>query len=178
MCLGFMLPGFTAAKPASPETMGLDMDTLQEKRVEEQFFYFGTYSIEQAKNQNASEAVAKKLAQTIAFKTETEIDGAFSLVVEGENINSIVDGSAALQLGWWVKKIGEPVDNFRSEIKPQFKCLSVKFKGDQLTLINAWQKFYETTLAKNYKITGDGRMLINLHSNTGYMMAELQLAIE
>ncbi|GAA3924449.1 hypothetical protein [Litoribacillus peritrichatus] len=165
------------AKP-SDATGNLNLERLIEKEVPAKHFYFGEYSIIQAKDQPTSEGVAKQIAQTIAFKTSSEIDGAFSLLVEGESIEFLMTDKAKVQLGWWVKREGEAVDNFRSELKPAMRCLSAEFKGDQQALVKAWQELYQAAMERGYKISGDGRMLIKLHSNTGYLVAELQLAIE
>ncbi|GLQ32826.1 hypothetical protein [Litoribrevibacter albus] len=164
---------------ASPTlNTGLDLTSLEVKDIPARHWYFGEYSIQQAKDQPTTEALAKRLAQTIAFQTTTEIDGAFSLVVEGATVDSILKEDTMIQLGWWVKREGEPKDEFKSELKPEAHCLVAQFKGNQTELMLAWHQLYLTALDRGYQVVGNGRTLINLHSNTGYMMAELQLVIE
>ncbi len=173
VCLGI------AQAVASPTlNTGLALDSIEIKNIPERHWYFGEYSIKQAKDQPTTEALAKTLAQTIAFKTSTEIDGAFSLVVEGATVDSILQEDTMIQLGWWVKRPGEPQGEFRSELKPAAKCLVAQFKGNQTELMLAWHQLYLTALDRGYEVSGNGRTLINLHSNTGYMMAELQLVVE
>lgn len=156
----------------------LVVDSVQEKQVEAKHFYFGEFSIEQAKDEPTSSGIAKKLAQVIAFETSTQINGAFSVVVEGFSAEKFKSKDAMLQMGWWVMREGEPVDNFRSELKPAAKSLSAQFKGHQDGLMQAWQDLYQMAVDKGYQVKGDGRTLINLHSNTGYLLAELQLIVE
>ena len=166
------------ANAATSLDTGLDLDSLEVKTIPERHWYYGEYSIEQAKHQPTTEALAKRLAQTIAFKTTSEIDGAFSLVVEGVTLESLLKEQTLVQLGWWVKREGEAHDEFRSELKSEAKCLVATFQGDQTNLMLAWHQLYLTALDRGYNVLGDGRTLINLHSNTGYLMAELQLVIE
>ncbi|MFC3152780.1 hypothetical protein ACFOEK_17210 [Litoribrevibacter euphylliae] len=157
---------------------GLDLDSIELKDIPARHWYYGEYSIQQAKDQPTTEALAKRMAQTIAFQTSTEIDGAFSLVVEGATVDSILKEDTVIQLGWWVKREGEAKDEFKSELKPEAHCLVAQFKGNQTELMLAWHQLYLTALDRGYEVVGNGRTLINLHSNTGYMMAELQLVIE
>lgn len=168
----------TVAAAAPTLNTGLDLQSIEVKDIPAHHWYFGEYTIKQAKDQPTTEALAKRLAQTIAFQTSTEIDGAFSLVVEGVTIESILKDETMIQLGWWVKREGEANAEFKSELKPAAHCLVAQFKGNQTELMLAWHQLYLTALDQGYEVVGNGRTLINLHSNTGYIMAELQLVIE
>ncbi|MCG8609679.1 MAG: hypothetical protein MI864_04005 [Pseudomonadales bacterium] len=149
--------------------------SMVEKTVKPIKFFYGEYQLSGKDMHKQGDEIAQKTAFAIATKTSTVLDGPFTYIFE--NVSSFDPEKITAQIGWPVDQEAQPVGSFLYKETKPFKCLTTEFKGSHKDLPRFWKKLVTMAIAKGYKVTGEGRTLITLAGQDGYVAAHLQLGI-
>ncbi len=161
---------------ASIANAGKTLPKLEAKTIAPVNFFYGEYTLSGKDMHQQGEKLAEKTAYAVATKTHAVIDGPFTY--RFEHVESLEPKSLTAQIGWPVSKPIPSAAGYLFKQAPSFKAVTRRYEGMHTGMVNAWKKLVTEAIAQGFKPTGEGRTLIKLSSNNGYVITELQLGVQ
>lgn len=144
-------------------------------------YFFTKAEMERNSFHEQGEQIAQQLAFTIAKETPSTIWGGFTYVFEGISAEQAEkEQKVVAKLGWPLEsrlgpnEVAEPND---FQVLHEMKCFCALYEGQSDGVVEAWRSMMASAKSKGYSLTGEARTRIKLSSQTGYIIAQLQLGI-
>ena len=144
-------------------------------------YFFTKAEMERNSFHEQGEQIAQQLAFTIAKETPGTIWGGFTYVFEGMSAEQVEKAQKVVaKLGWPLESrlaANEVVEPNGFQVLQEMKCFCALYEGQSDGVIEAWSSMMASAKSRGYSLTGEARTRIKLSSQTGYIIAQLQLGI-
>jgi hypothetical protein len=139
-------------------------------------FFYGQYQLSNDNLHQQGEKLAETIAYAVATKTHGVIQGAFTY--RFRHVQTLAPQNLIAEIGWPVNKPVTPIAAYHFEKVPSMRSVTYRYEGMNKGMLQAWKILISQAQSQGFKPTGEGRTIIQLSSNTGYVVADLQLGVE
>ena len=136
-------------------------------------FFYREYDLPASAVEERIEPIAEEVALAAVRRARLEIVGPLTLVFP--DFRDYGDAELAVAFGYPVRGHGSRLQNYRTERKERFHCLSVVFDRSSQEASEVWRTLYETAARRELEPIDENRVVIREQGN-GYR-TEFQLGL-